>query len=284
MITVLPGVVGIAVFAEGAIEVRYPDMYMYQYCLMRALKDLFVIYTRCVVGYVAGTLREGQSRQARLIKAIQRSPVSRLAVGHTHGTFETFSSCRMDLTKSSQLSCMLILILYLSTLALSSAHDQSAGLSIAPNPIIRRSQAPAPLHNRDTEASSSLHHPLVCLRLVRLTNILPVQEVARALTALYSVLHAGASNSWANTPYPQFITVKYGGLQLEMDSPLTSIPWSFVASFAMEMLQAIPRGGMAVSLYEGFYSSPASCTGLWDAVYATAQGANFVWVALTVVD
>lgn len=61
MITVLPGVVGIAVFAEGAIEVRYPDMYMYQYCLMRALKGLFVIYTRCIVGHVAGTLREGQS-------------------------------------------------------------------------------------------------------------------------------------------------------------------------------------------------------------------------------
>lgn len=52
----------------------------------------------------------------------------------------------------------------------------------------------------------------------------------------------------------------------------------------MEMLQAIPRGGMYVNLYEGYYSSPASCTGQWDAVYATAQGANFVWVALKVVD
>lgn len=52
----------------------------------------------------------------------------------------------------------------------------------------------------------------------------------------------------------------------------------------MEILQAIPRGGMYVSLYEGFYSSPASCAGLWDAVYATAQGANYVWVALRLLD
>ena len=41
---------------------------------------------------------------------------------------------------------------------------------------------------------------------------------------------------------------------------------------------------MDVSLYEGFYSSPASFEGLWEAVDATSQGANLVWVALTVVD
>ena len=179
---------------------------------------------------------------------------------------------------------MLVLILYLSTFALCSAHDQSAGLSKAPSPNMHRSQALAPLHNRGTGASTSHQNPLICVRLNRMTRMIPLRAGATALTALYSYLHASASNSWASQPYPQSITVKYGRLQLYMYSPLTTIPWSFIASFAMEMLQAIPRGGIGVSLYEGLYNSPASCAGFWEAVYATSQGANLVWVALTVVD
>lgn len=190
----------------------------------------------------------------------------------------------MGTLKSSRLPLILLSIPCLSALALSSAHGQSAGLAMNLSPIVHRSQAPAPLHDRGTEASSSHQSPLICLRLTRLTKILPIQAGATALTALYSHLHASASTSWVNQPYRQSITVNYGRLQLYMYSPLTTIPWSFVASFAMEMLQAIAMGGMYVSLYEGFYSSPASCAGLWEAVYASAQGANLVWATLRVVD
>lgn len=202
---------------------------------------------------------------------------------HIREPSKSFPICKMGTTKGFLPLSMqtLVLIAYLFTLALSSANDRSA----APSPITMNRQALTSLQNRGSSGASNSHRdPLICLRFKGVTKILPLRAGATALTALYSYLHASASNSWANQPYLQSIIVNYGRLQLHMYSPLTTIPWSFVASFAMEMLQAIPRGNMYVSLYEGFYSSPASCAGLWDAVYATAQGDNLVWVALRVVD
>ena len=69
---------------------------------------------------------------------------------------------------------------------------------------------------------------------------------------------------------------------LRMVSPLTAIPWEFVASFAQEMLSAVTQHGLAMDLYEGYYSSPASCgLNTWWAYYATASSENLVFVALS---
>ena len=68
-----------------------------------------------------------------------------------------------------------------------------------------------------------------------------------------------------------------------MKGSLTTIPWSFVAAFAQEMLSAVTQHGVGLALYEGYYSSPASRDlGEWAADFATAAGDNFVQVTLFV--
>lgn len=70
-----------------------------------------------------------------------------------------------------------------------------------------------------------------------------------------------------------------------MESPLTTIPWEFAASFALEMLTVIVQHDVGVSLYDGYYSSPAIC-GLkqWAAYFATAAGENLVHISLLLRD
>ncbi len=103
------------------------------------------------------------------------------------------------------------------------------------------------------------------------------------LMALYSTLHASASGSWASQPHSRKIAINYGRLQLLMESPLTTIPWEFVASFALEMLSAVVQAGdPGISLYTAYYASPASCSGLWDAFYAATDAANLIFVTLRV--
>ena len=66
-----------------------------------------------------------------------------------------------------------------------------------------------------------------------------------------------------------------------MQASLTTIPWSFVAAFAEEMLSAVTQHGVGVALYDGYYISPASCgLGEWAAYFATAGGENLVHAAL----
>ena len=66
-----------------------------------------------------------------------------------------------------------------------------------------------------------------------------------------------------------------------MESPLTTIPWDFVASFAQEMLSSVTQQGVGISLYEGYYSSPAACgLKVWRAYFATVSGENLVFVSL----
>lgn len=152
---------------------------------------------------------------------------------------------------------MLILIPCLFNLALSLDHDLSVGLSMAPSPIIQSSQALLPLHNRGSSGASTNHQdPLICLRfrLKTVTKFLPTQAGATALTASFSQLHASDANSWTHQPYLQSIPVNHGRLQLSIYFPIPTIPWCFIASFAKDMLQAIPKGGIYVSSYEGYQS------------------------------
>ena len=66
-----------------------------------------------------------------------------------------------------------------------------------------------------------------------------------------------------------------------MEASLTTIPWSFVAAFAEEMLSAVTQHGLAIALYDGYYGSPASCgLGEWAAFFATAAGDNLVHATL----
>lgn len=54
-----------------------------------------------------------------------------------------------------------------------------------------------------------------------------------------------------------------------------------MAAFAEEMLSAVTQHGVAVALYDGYYSSPVRCgLGEWAAFFATAAGDNLVYATL----
>lgn len=170
--------------------------------------------------------------------------------------------------------------------------DQIVAHSILARPLLDLSanrqdlRAFDSLQARTNGASTSTALPLSCLRVTRLAKLIPTPFAVAGLKAFYSYLHASALGSWANQPPASHITVRYGRLQLHMESPLTTIPWHFVASFALNMLTAMVQQGVGLSMYDGHYSSLAICdlgNWGWDTFHASETGDTLVFVTLSIV-
>lgn len=136
-------------------------------------------------------------------------------------------------------------------------------------------------------ASTSRHSPFSCLHFIETLHFIPglrdPKDPVPILMALYSTIHASAQGSWASQSPSRTIAVNYGRLQLLMESPLTAIPWQFVADFAWEMLSNVAQADdPGTALYTAYYGSPTSCYGLWEAYYAATEAANLVFVTLRV--
>lgn len=133
-------------------------------------------------------------------------------------------------------------------------------------------------------AATSRHSQFSCLHFTETQFFIDaVGDPLPILMALYSTIHASAQGSWASQLPSNRIAVNYGRLQLLMESPLTAIPWSFVADFAWEMLSNIVQAGdPGIALYTAYYRSPTSSFGQWNAYYATAEAANLIYISLKV--
>ena len=101
--------------------------------------------------------------------------------------------------------------------------------------------------------------------------LLPIQAAAEVLEALYSDVAINARGPWADTTPRTWIRMTVGTMVLLMTAVEgNTIPWDFVAWFALEMLNYTRRG--YTGLYVAKFFNPTVGNGIWVSLYQCTIG------------
>ena len=96
--------------------------------------------------------------------------------------------------------------------------------------------------------------------------LLPIEAAAKVLSAFYSSVALNALGSWASNTPRIWIKMTAGTLVLLMTAAEgNTIPWDFVAWFALQMLRYTERG--YTGLYTAHFSNPMKGIGIWVSLY-----------------
>ena len=101
--------------------------------------------------------------------------------------------------------------------------------------------------------------------------LLPIEAAAKVLSSFYSSIALNAVGSWASNTPRVWIRMTAGTLVLLMTSEEgNTVPWDFVAWFALQMLRYTDRG--YTGLYTAHFSNPSKGIGIWVSLYRCAIG------------
>ena len=101
--------------------------------------------------------------------------------------------------------------------------------------------------------------------------LLPIEAAAKVLSAFYSSVALNALGAWASNSQRVWIKMTAGTLVLLMTSAEgNTVPWEFVAWFALQMLRYTERG--YTGLYTAHFSNPSKGIGIWVSLYRCAIG------------
>ena len=101
--------------------------------------------------------------------------------------------------------------------------------------------------------------------------LLPIEAAAKVLNAFYSSVALNALGSWASNTPRVWIKMTAGTLVLLMTSAQgNTIPWDFVAWFALQMLRYTECG--YTGLYTAHFSNPTKGIGIWVSLYQCTLG------------
>lgn len=101
--------------------------------------------------------------------------------------------------------------------------------------------------------------------------ILPVQAAAEALEAFYTRIAINAHGPWADNAPRIWVRMTIGTISLLMTATEgTTIPWDFVAWFAIQMLRFTERG--YTGTYTANYVNPIVGNAIWVSLYQCAIG------------
>lgn len=101
--------------------------------------------------------------------------------------------------------------------------------------------------------------------------LLPIEAAAKVLNAFYSSVALNALGSWASNNPRVWIKMTAGTLVLLMTAAEgNTIPWDFVAWFALQMLRYTERG--YTGLYTAYFSNPTTGIGIWVSLYQCTIG------------
>ena len=96
--------------------------------------------------------------------------------------------------------------------------------------------------------------------------LLPIQEAAKVLNVFYSHVAFSALGSWAENTPRTWIKISAGTLVLLMTAAEgNTIPWKFVAWFALQMLRYTERG--YTGMYTANFFNPTRGIGIWVSLY-----------------
>ena len=99
--------------------------------------------------------------------------------------------------------------------------------------------------------------------------LLPIEAAAKVLHAFYSSVALNALGSWASNTQRIWIKITAGTLVLLMTATEgNTIPWDFVAWFALQMLRYTERG--YTGLYTAQFSNPTKGISIWVSLYQCA--------------
>lgn len=101
--------------------------------------------------------------------------------------------------------------------------------------------------------------------------LIPPQVVAEVLESFYSALAANSRGPWADIAERTWIRITHGALGLLMTATEgTTIPWDFVARFALDMLRHTERG--YTGTYTANFVDPTLGSAIWVSFYYCALG------------
>ena len=101
--------------------------------------------------------------------------------------------------------------------------------------------------------------------------LLPIEAAAKVLNGFYSTVAINALGSWASNTQRVWIKMTAGTLVLLMTAAEgNTIPWDFVAWFALQMLRYTERG--YTGMYTAHFSNPKKGIGIWVSLYQCAIG------------
>ena len=101
--------------------------------------------------------------------------------------------------------------------------------------------------------------------------LLPIQEAAKFLNAFYSDVAINALGSWADSTPRTWIKMSAGTLALLMTTAEgNTIPWDFVAWFALQMLRYTDRG--YTGMYTANFFNPTTGIDIWISLYRCTIG------------
>ena len=96
--------------------------------------------------------------------------------------------------------------------------------------------------------------------------LLPIEVAAKVLSGFYSSVALNALGSWASNTPRVWIKMTAGTLVLLMTAAEgNTIPWDFVAWFALQMLRYTERG--YTGLYTAYFSNLTKGIGIWVSLY-----------------
>ena len=101
--------------------------------------------------------------------------------------------------------------------------------------------------------------------------LLPVHTAAEVLETFYTGIAIGANGDWATNTPRIWIRLTFGTIRLLMTATEGStIPWSFVTDFALDMLKLTERG--YTGLYTASFVNPTVGNAIWITLYRCTLG------------